>query len=77
MVRAFVMVNTAPGTVARVEESIRGLDGVREAHVVAGDYDLIVEVEAGEMYEVLDTVASDVRSLEGVTDTRTYVSMDE
>ncbi|ESP88182.1 Lrp/AsnC family transcriptional regulator [Candidatus Halobonum tyrrellensis] len=76
MVRAFVMVKTAPGTVGRVAEAVRGLDAVGEAHVVAGDYDLVAEVEAAEMYDVLDTVANDVRSLDGVTDTKTYVSMD-
>ena len=77
MVRAFVMVKTAPGTVEAVAESVRGLDAVTEAHVVAGDYDLVAEVEAEAMYDVLDTVTSAVRSVEGVTDTRTYVSMDE
>ena len=77
MVRAFVMVKTAPGTVGRVTEAVRELEAVREAHVVAGDHDLVAEVEAAEMYDVLDTVASAVRSLDGVADTRTYVSMDE
>lgn len=77
MVRAFVMVKTAPGTVGRVVEAVRGLDSVTEAHVVAGEYDMIAEVGADAMYDVLDLVASEIRSLDGVNDTKTYVSMDE
>lgn len=77
MVRAFVMVKTAPGSVERVAAAVRDLGAVREAHVVAGEYDLVAEVDAEAMYDVLDTVASAVRSIDGVTDTKTYVSMAE
>ncbi|MFB6281210.1 MAG: Lrp/AsnC family transcriptional regulator [Haloferacaceae archaeon] len=75
MVRAFVMVKTAAGASARVVAAIRDDERVREAHVVAGEYDVIVEVEAGEVYEVLGTVSDGIRSLDGVADTRTYIAM--
>ncbi|QLG27823.1 Lrp/AsnC family transcriptional regulator [Halorarum halophilum] len=77
MVHAFVMVKAGAGEAGNVAEQIRGLEGVSEAHVVAGEYDVIAEVTAEEVYQLLDAVASDVQSLPGVTDTRTYVSMDE
>ena len=76
MVHAFVMVKAGAGQAGNVAEEIRGLEGVAEAHVVAGEYDVIAEVEAAEVYQVLDAVASDMQSLPGVTDTKTYVSMD-
>ena len=77
MVHAFVMVKTGAGESERLVESIRGLDDVSEAHVVAGAYDIIAEVDAGEVYDVLRSVSSGVQGFEGVTDTKTYISMDE
>jgi DNA-binding Lrp family transcriptional regulator len=75
MVNAFVMVKAATGAAETVAEAVRAVTGVTEAHVVAGDYDVIAEVETEEMYEVMETVASNIHELEGTTDTKTYVSM--
>jgi DNA-binding Lrp family transcriptional regulator len=75
MVHAFVMVDVAAGTAERVVDAVRVLEHVAEAHVVAGDHDVIAEVDAPDVQGVL-ALASDVRSLDGVTDTRTYVAMD-
>ncbi|WP_313694074.1 Lrp/AsnC family transcriptional regulator [Halorarum halobium] len=77
MVHAFVMVKAGAGEAESVAGQVRGLASVAEAHVVAGEYDVIAEVDAEEVYGVLDAVASGVQSLAGVSDTKTYVSMDE
>jgi DNA-binding Lrp family transcriptional regulator len=76
MVHAFIMVKTAAGKSEGLLESIRDLEAVAEAHIVAGNYDIIVEVDAEEMYDVLKTSSSDIQGLDGVTDTKTYVAMD-
>lgn len=75
MVRAFLMVETAPGESTALLESIRDTEGVREAHIVAGDVDLIAEVEGEEVYDVIQGVATSIRDVEGVIDTRTYISL--
>jgi len=75
MVHAFVMVKTAAGTSEGLVDALRGVSPISEAHIVAGEYDIIAELDVGEVYDVLDTVANRVRSLEGVADTRTYISM--
>lgn len=77
MVHAFIMVKTAAGESERLLDPIRKLSTVTEAHIVAGDYDVIAEVESEEVYEVLKTASSGVQGLEGVTDTKTYISMDD
>ena len=78
MVRAFVLVKTetAPGEAAGVVESVRGKSAVREAHVVAGEYDIVVEALAGEVYDIIDGVATGLRSVSGVADTRTYICLE-
>lgn len=77
MVRAFIMVKTAAGKSADLQNRIREMDAVLEAHVVAGQYDIIVEAEGEEVYSVIHTVATDLNELDGVTDTRTYICLED
>ncbi|MFC7069637.1 Lrp/AsnC family transcriptional regulator [Halobaculum lipolyticum] len=76
MVHAFVMVKVSgDADTSGVADTVSRIETVTEAHVVAGDFDVVAEVDAPDMYTVLDTVAGAVRGVDGVTDTRTYVSM--
>lgn len=76
MVHAFIMVKTAAGKSEGLLADIREQRSVSEAHIVAGDYDIIAEVDAGEVYDVLEVASSGIQGLGGVTDTRTYIAMD-
>ncbi len=76
MVRAFIMVKTAAGKSADLQNRIREMDAVLEAHVVAGQYDIIVEAEGEEVYTVIHTVATDLNELDGVVETRTYICLE-
>ena len=76
MVHAFIMVKTAAGRSEDVLAAVRELDQISEAHVVAGEFDVIVEAEADEVYDVLHTSSSGIQGFTGVTDTKTYISMD-
>ncbi len=76
MVHAFIMVEADAGRAEGMLSAIEGLERVVTAHIVAGDYDVIVEVDAPEVYDVLETVSSGIQTLEGVADTRTYIAMD-
>ncbi len=77
MVHAFVMVRTEAGTPQDVRDTLAKRADVTEAHVVAGDYDLIVEVSAPAVYDVLDVATDEIQPLDGVLETKTYVSMNE
>jgi len=70
------MVKTAAGKSEDLLTAIRALSSVREAHIVAGQYDIIVEAEAGEVYEMMQEVATDIRSFDGIADTRTYICLE-
>jgi DNA-binding Lrp family transcriptional regulator len=76
MVRAFIMVKTAAGKSDALLNAIRGLDGVEEAHIVAGQYDIIVEAVGDEVYDLMHGVATEMRDLDGVADTKTYICLD-
>ncbi len=76
MVHAFIMVKTSAGKSEGLLESIQSVESVADAHIVAGDFDIIAEVDADEVYDVLEAVSTGVQSLDGVTDTKTYIAMD-
>jgi DNA-binding Lrp family transcriptional regulator len=76
MVRAFIMVKTAAGKSEELSTAIRAETGVEEAHIVAGKYDIIAEVVGSEVYDVMQSVSTGIRDLDGVVDTRTYISLD-
>ncbi|MGQ4557436.1 Lrp/AsnC ligand binding domain-containing protein [Halobellus sp. GM3] len=77
MVHAFIMVKTGVGESERLVNAIGDLGNVTEAHIVAGEYDIIVETDADEVYEVLNASSNEIQGLRGVTDTRTYIAMDD
>lgn len=76
MVRAFIMVDIEAGHAETTLEDVLALERVTEANVVAGDFDLVVEAEGEEVYDVLHSVSNAVRALEHVTDTKTYVCLE-
>lgn len=76
MVHSFVMVKTTAGSIGTVLEGVKDLAGVEEAHVIAGDYDIVVEVEGKDVQESIRTVSTDIRELKGIVDTRTYIALE-
>jgi DNA-binding Lrp family transcriptional regulator len=75
MVHAFIMVKTAAGSSEELVDAIRAIDDVTDAHIVAGNWDIITEVEVDEVYDVLQTVSSELRNFDGVADSKTYISL--
>lgn len=76
MVRAFIMVKADGGNAEALVGPISDLEHITEAHVVAGDFDVIAEVEAEEVADVMGIAATDIRSVSGVADTKTYVCLE-
>ncbi len=76
MVRAFITMETEAGTSTALLDEVTRQAGVEEAHVVAGQYDIIVEATGEEVYDVMHEVATSVRDLTGVVDTRTYICLE-
>ena len=77
MVRAFVMVKTGVAASESLLGMIGDLEPVTGAHIVAGEYDLIAELEAEEVHDALRTPASGIQSFDGVLETKTYVALSD
>ncbi|KOX94592.1 Lrp/AsnC family transcriptional regulator [Haloarcula rubripromontorii] len=76
MVIAYVMVKAHTGDADRLKADIEGVDGVVEAHIVAGDVDFIAKVNVETPAEVKDVAATHIQEIQGVETTQTYIAMD-
>jgi len=76
MVTAYVMVKAHTGDADRLKDEIGAIDGVTEAHIVAGDVDLIAKVSVETPAAVKDVAATHIQDIEGVESTQTYIAMD-
>ncbi|AFO55311.1 MULTISPECIES: Lrp/AsnC ligand binding domain-containing protein [unclassified Natrinema] len=76
MVDAYAMIDAATGTSAEVCETLRDAEGIAAAYVITGDFDVIVELTGDDPHDLLETVTTTIRPLEGVGTTRTYVCID-
>ena len=76
MVSAFIMIKTAAGKSDDLLADVQTSAGITEAHIVAGQYDIIAEAAGSEVYDVMQSVATRVRDLDGVSDTRTYICLE-
>jgi DNA-binding Lrp family transcriptional regulator len=76
MVVAYVMVKAHSGDADRIKADVEAVEGVLEAHIVAGDVDFIAKVDVDSPAAVKDVAASGVQAIDGVEDTQTYIAMD-
>lgn len=73
MVEAYVTIQTGAGTSQEVTERLRSLDGVRKASIVAGEFDIVAEVEADSEQGLLRLITDDIQCIEGVGRTSTCI----
>ncbi len=73
MPAAFVVINAEMGSEQEVLDELKKLEGVKEAYLVYGIYDIIGKVEADSMEELRDTVTWKVRKINKVRSTLTML----
>ncbi len=71
MVIGFVLINVAPGTEKKVFDTMIKWDEIQELYPLFGDYDLIAKIQATDYESLSDIVVNKIRSIKGVTETKT------
>lgn len=75
MITAFVHIEAEPGAIADLAPALAEIDGVREAHSVAGgDVDLIAVLRVPTHEAIATTVTEHIARLPGVKATRTSIA---
>jgi DNA-binding Lrp family transcriptional regulator len=71
MAIGFVLINVAPGVEKKVFDTMIKWDEIEELHPLFGDYDLIAKIQAPDYESLSDIVVHKIRSIKGVTETKT------
>lgn len=69
----YVLITTATGKEAKVLEHMRKLPQVGEVHQLFGQYDMIARVETTDYDKMCDIILGRIRTIPGVTGTRTLI----
>ena len=77
MPRAFVLFNVESDSEDEVLEELKKIEGMQEAYVSYGAYDLIAIVKADTMEKLLDAITNKMRKINKVRKTLTLVLMGE
>ncbi len=70
---AYVLITTATGKELSVLDCIRQLPELSEAHQLFGQYDIITRMETDSYDKLCDVVLQKVRTVQGVTGSRTLI----
>ena len=77
MPRAYVLFNVGSGAEEQVLKAAELIEGVQEAYVSYGVYDLILKVNAASMEELKQLVTHRLRSIDNVRSTLTLMLTEE
>lgn len=71
MLVSLVLIKTEIGAEKGVEQEIHKIQGVREAHLLFGVYDISAKVECESLEELSQIVINEIRQIPGVRETKT------
>ncbi len=72
----YVLVNTEPSQMESVLEKIKEIEGIEEAYMVYGTYDILVKVKT-EIQKELKGIVQKIRSQDNVLSTLTLTAIKE
>ena len=76
MAEAFVLINTEVGGEGEVLKALLQIEGVEEAYVVYGVYDIVAKIKAPDIESLKNIVTTNIRKLSMVKSTLTMVVVD-
>ena len=73
MAVGFVLITTEPGCEIQVRDEVSKLANVSGQWIVFGMHDLFVKIEADNETELTKCIMNEVRSIDGIAETRTLI----
>jgi len=77
MIKAYVLMVTAPGKTRGIVEQLAAMDAVQEVHEVMGPYDIVAEISASTLGDIAPLLSGQIRSIQDVLSTTTLVAFSE
>jgi len=75
-VKSYVLIKTRAGDVQEVIDQLRKLNGVTEAHMTFGPYDIVAEVNTPDVAALGALTAMGIQPIRGVEQTLTCLTVD-
>ena len=73
MPTAFVLINTEPASMPDVLKKVKAVEGVEEAEMVYGVYDIVAKVKTDTMDNLKHIITYNIRRLDKVSATQTML----
>lgn len=73
MNQAWVLVNTIVGKEHQVLNELRKMPSIKEAHLVTGQYDILILIEATSMKQLNDLLMWNIRRQKDIVNTVTMI----
>ncbi len=77
MTQAYVLIESVPGKAIELVNAVKGLEQVKQVHLVTGPYDVIVFIEAGDLKSMGDILVKNIQSTGFVARTLTCITVDQ
>lgn len=74
--RAYVLVQVRTGEIRDVVRQVRRVEGIQEANMTLGPYDVVATVEANDLKHLGKILAIGIQPIPGVIDTLTCMAVE-
>lgn len=74
--KAYVLMHVRVGSITEVVKNLQRTDGVEEAHMTFGPYDVVAEIQASDARSLGSMLAARIHPIPGIIDTTTLLVVD-
>ena len=74
--KAFILINAQTGGITDAVSNLKKLDGVKEAYMTFGPYDIVVTIEGKDIHEIGDILANQIQPIPRIIETLTCLVVD-
>ena len=74
---AFVLINTENGAEALVLDQLKTISGIKQASIVNGFYDIVVQIADESLDTIKDNILKEIRSINSVQRTITLLLLEK
>lgn len=72
----YVLISVEPGRERKVYNKLSKMPEIVECHIVSGECDIIVKLKVDDLESLPSIVATKIKSIKGVKDTRTLTGLE-
>jgi DNA-binding Lrp family transcriptional regulator len=72
MATCYILIKSKPGMETKVFQKLKKMSGIKDSHILFGDFDIITKIESRDFDKIAENVIEKIRKIEGVLETKTF-----